>query len=222
MADYVPDETTILNFRHLLEKHNLADQVFSVINNHLQEKGLLLKEGTIVDASIIAGPSSTKNKNKKRDPEMGSTKKGNNYHFGVKVHSGVDSRSGLVHSVETTSASIADKAMLYELLHGQEKAIFGDKGYVGKEDKHLARDAEVYWGVLDRRGPNKKLSLKQKKRNKKLSKIRAKVEHPFRIVKSVWGHNKTRYRGLEKNKSHFKMLFALSNLYMKRKILLGA
>lgn len=216
MNDRIPDETTILNFRHLLEEKHLPEKIFRLLTSYLESRGLIMKEGTIVDATIINSPSSTKNKEKKRDPEMSSTKKNNNYHFGMKAHIGVDSTSGLVHSCEITTAKVADKQMFADLLHGKEKAVFGDKGYVSKEDKHYARDAEIYWGVLDRRGPHKELSTKQKKRNQKLSKIRSKVEHPFRVIKQLWGHRKTRYRGLAKNRHQFYMLFGLCNIYMSR------
>ncbi len=217
MIDKIPDETTILNFRHLLEEHGLTEQIFYLINKMLKKKGLMMKEGTIVDATIISSPSSTKNKDGKRDPEMKSTRKNGQWYFGFKSHIGVDQKSGLTHSVEVTDAKVSDREKFEDLLHGEEKAIFGDKGYVHKKDKHLARDAEIYWGILDRRSNVRPLSKKQKKRNLRLSKVRAKVEHPFRIVKDLWGHRKTRYRGLKKNRSQMYMLFALSNMYMARK-----
>lgn len=220
MNDPIPDETTILKFRHLLEKNDLPKRIFQLLNSYLEGKGLIVRAGTIVDATIIQAPSSTKNQDKKRDPEMSSTKKNNTYYFGMKAHIGVDSKSGLVHSCEITTAKVADRQMFADLLHGEEKAVFGDKGYVSKEDKYYARDADVFWGVLDRKGPNKELSGKQKKRNKKLSSIRSKVEHPFRVVKHLWGHRKTRYRGLAKNRHQFYMLFGLSNIYMSRKHIL--
>jgi len=216
MNKMIPDETTILKFRHLLEKKNLPEKIFQLLNSYLESRGLMMKEGTIVDATIINSPSSTKNQDKKRDPEMSSTKKNNTYYFGMKAHIGVDRESGLVHSCEVTTAKVADKRMLVNLLHGHEKAVFGDKGYVSQEDKHYARDAGIFWGILDRRGPKKDLSSKQKKRNKRLSKVRSKVEHPFRVIKHLWGHRKTRYRGLAKNLHQFYMLFGLSNVYMSR------
>lgn len=220
MFDAVPDETTILNFRHLLEKNDLQQKIFQLLNSYLTSRGLIMKSGTIVDATIINSPSSTKNQEKKRDPEMSSTRKNNTFHFGMKAHIGVDSRSGLIHSCEITTANTADNSMWSDLLHGEEKAVFGDKGYVSKIDKYYARDAGIFWGVLDRGSKNRSLSNKQKKRNHKLSKIRSKVEHPFRVVKSLWGHCKTRYRGLTKNRHQFYMLFGLSNIYMARKHLL--
>ena len=220
ISDSVPDETTILHFRHLLEKHQLAEEIFTSINNYLQEKGLTMKKGTIVDATIVTSSSSTKNAKKKRDPEMSSTKKHGKYYFGMKVHTGNDAKSGLIHSIEITTAKTSDHKMLPYLLHGQEEAIFGDKGYYCEKDKKYAREAEVFWGVLDRRKPKRKLSSKQEKRNRRLSSVRSKVEFPFRVIKRLWGHRKTRYRGLWKNRSHWHMLAALSNLYLTRKKLL--
>jgi len=220
MLNKIPDETTILNFRHLLERNQLTKELFKMIREHLEKRGLIMKEGTIVDATIITAPSSTKNQDKKRDSEMSSTCKNNSWHFGMKMHIGVDAKSGLVHMVESSTGKVSDREKFADLLHGEEKAVFGDKGYVNKVDKHYARDAGIFWGVLDKRGPGKDLSNRQKKRNMKLSKIRAKVEHPFRVVKALWGHRKVRYKGLEKNTSQFNLLFGLSNLYMVRKSLL--
>ena len=217
----VPDETTILHFRHLLEKNDLMEKIFNMINKFLEEKEFLLKKGTIVDATIISSPSSTKNKDKKRDPEMGSTKKNNNWYFGMKAHIGVDAQNGLVHSCEFTSASVHDRDCLSSLLHGNEEAVFGDKGYYCEKDKHLARDADIFWGVLDKKKRNKALSNKQKKRNKKLSSVRSKVEHPFCVIKHLWRYTKTRYKGIQKNASQLLMLFTLSNLYkIRRKLLI--
>lgn len=217
----VPDETTILNFRHLLEKHHLTEKLLGEVNEYLSEKKLLLREGTIVDATLIAAPSSTKNQDKKRDREMSSTKKGNNYHFGMKVHTGVDSQSGLVHTVKVTTASVHDKQEMAGLLHGKEKAVFGDKGYFSDQDKRSARKTGLYWGVLDKAKSKKRLSHKQKRRNRKLSSIRAKVEHPFRVVKRQFGYVKVRYRGLTKNAAQVFTLFALANLYRVRRALLA-
>lgn len=219
MNDVVPDETTILKFRHLLEEKKLTMQILSLVNVLLAQQGVLLKEGTIVDASLISAPPSTKNKEKKRDPEMSSTKKGNQWHFGMKVHIGVDSKSGLIHSFESTTASVSDRDKFSDLLHGKENAVFGDKGYCSEKDKHFARDAGIYWGVLDKKKPGCNLSSKQKRRNKLLSSIRSKVEHPFHVIKHLWGHRKTRYRGLKKNHSQFCSLAFLYNLYRVRKTL---
>lgn len=221
MNNVIPDETTILNFRHLLEENRLAEKIFQLLNKHLESKGLIMRQGTIVDATIINSPSSTKNKEGKRDPEMSSTRKNNTYHFGMKAHIGVDSESGLIHSGEVTTANTADNSQFPELLHGMEEAVFGDKGYVNKNDKHYARKAGMFWGVLDRGSSVRGLSRKQKKQNRRFSKIRAKVEHPFRVIKHLWGHRRTRYRGLDKNRNQFLMLFGLCNLYLSRRRLLG-
>lgn len=167
MDEKVPDETTIMRFRHLLEEHNLTPKIFEIINKMLLEKGLMMKEGTIVDATIISSPSSTKNQDKKRDPEMKSTRKNGQWHFGFKSHIGTDHKSGLTHTVEVTDAQTTDREKFEDLLHGEEKAVFGDKGYVNKIDKHYARDADIYWGILDRGSNSHKLSNKQKKRNQK-------------------------------------------------------
>ena len=217
MRDRVPDETTILNFRHLLEEKDLASMIFRIINRLLEEEGLLMKQGTIVDATIMRSPTSTKNKEHKRDPEMKSTKKNNEWFFGFKAHIGADMKGGLVHSLEVTNAKVSDREKFFDLLHGEEEAVLGDKGYVNKKDKKQAREAGIFWGILDRGSRVKKLSKNQNKRNQKLSRVRAKVEHPFRIIKDLWGHRKTRYRGLKKNRSKMYLLFSLSNLYMARK-----
>jgi len=216
----IPDETTILNFRHLLERHQLTEKLLAEVNGYLSKKKLLVREGTIVDATLISAPSSTKNKDKKRDGEMSSTKKGNNYHFGIKVHTGTDSQSGLVHTVKVTTARVHDKQEMEALLHGEEKAVFGDKGYFSDEDKRSARKMGLFWGVLDKAKSKKGLSHKQRRRNRKLSSVRAKVEHPFRVVKRQFGYIKTRYRGLKKNAAQLYTLFALANLYRVRRALL--
>ena len=222
LMDGAPDETTILNFRHLLEKHELPKKFFKLINKFLKKAGLILKEGTIVDATIIAAPSSTKNKARKRDPEMSSTKKNNNYHFGMKAHIGVDTKKGLVHSLSATTAKESDIGQKDKLLHGEEKAIFGDKAYGKQSDKTAARKAGVFYGITDKAKCNRKLSNKQKARNKKTSSVRSKVEHPFHTLKCKWGHTKVRYRGIFKNKMQLFTIFALSNLFQVRKILLSS
>ena len=217
VLDNVPDETTILNFRHLLEKHDLTKRIFNQINEYLATKGYIMKQGTIVDATLIAASSSTKNKEKKRDAEMSSSKKNNQWHFGMKMHIGVDSRNGTVHSCAFTTGKVSDREKFFDLLNGEEAAIFGDKGYVCKKDKHLARDAGIYWGVLDKREQHHQLSSGQKKRNAMLSKIRAKVEHPFQVIKHLWGYRRTRYKGIYKNRCQQLMLLTLANLYRLRK-----
>lgn len=222
LSDAVPDETTILNFRHLLEEHKLQERFLMIVNKLLEEKGFLMKKGTIVDATLIAAPSSTKNREGKRDPEMHQTKKGNQWYFGMKGHIGVDADSGIVHSVEGTAANIHDRMKLYDLLHGEEKAVFGDQGYSSDKDKDACRKSgEVHWFVNDRRKRNHPLSHGQRKKNRKRSSIRAKVEHPFHVIKDLWGHRKVRYRGIRKNTLQLHTLFALANLYMKRRALLA-
>ena len=221
LSDRVPDETSILNFRHLLEAHDLAKAIFSSITDHLEEKQLLMKSGTSVDATLIAAPSSTKNKDKKRDPEMSSTKKNDQWYFGMKAHIGVDTTSGLVHSVEGSTAKTHDSQYTDALLHGKEKALFGDKAYGSKERKRSARQSGLYYGILDKGTRQHPLSASQKKRNKQLSSVRAKVEHPFQIIKCQWGYRKVRYRGIEKNLDQLRILFGLANLFKVRKQLLA-
>lgn len=217
----MPDESTILRFRHRLEKHKLAEQILQTVNDLLTEKGLLLKAGTAVDATIIGAPSSTKNKDKTRDPEMHSTQKGNQWFFGMKAHIGVDADSGLVHTVRGTAAHVNDVTEGNSLLHGQETQGFGDAGYQGI-DKRPDAKAGVTWHVAMRPGKRKLLDLSDPlqaltdKIEKAKAGIRAKVEHPFRVIKRQFGHIKTRYKGLMKNTQQLHTLFALSNLWMVR------
>lgn len=220
MNTRIPDETTILNFRHLLEKNQLTEKIFNLINKQLEQKGLLMKQGTIVDATIISSPSSTKNNDKKRDEEMSSTRKNGQWYFGMKVHIGADMKSGLIHSCTVTTAKEADVSQIKELLHWEEEAIFGDKAYIDKKNKKWARENGVFWGITDRASKGKPLSSTQKKRNRKLTKVRSKVEHPFRVMKEQWGYRKTRYKGLAKNRSKIHLLCGLTNLYLSRKTLL--
>lgn len=221
-TDTVPDETTILNFRHLLEEHDLQEAIFEAINEHLEDKGLLMKRGTLVDATIIAAPSSTKNKSGKRDPEMSSTKKGNQYYFGMKAHIGVDGDSSLVHSLTGTEAKRHDSTQREELLHGAEQVVGGDKGYADDQYKKACRANDVVYAICDKGKRNHPLSNSQKKRNHKLSSWRAKVEHPFQVIKCQWGFRKVRYRGLKKNTCQLYMLFGLYNLFrVRRKLLAG-
>ena len=222
LGQTVPDETTILNFRHFLESHGLQIKFFAIVRSLLEEKHLLMRSGTIVDATIIEAPSSTKNKEKKRDPDMSSTKKNGDWHFGMKAHIGVDADSGFIHTVETSTAKVHDKAKMNDLFHGEEKAKFGDKGYVGDEDKREARKVGIFWGVLDKGRINHPLSRSQKKRNRKLSSVRSKVEHPFQVLKCQWGFVKVRYRGLTKNSLQLQTLFMLVNLFKARRKLLHA
>lgn len=221
--DRLPDETTILNFRHLLEQHQLALRLLMDVNALLTEKGLLLRQGTIVDATLIAAPSSTKNAEGKRDPAMSQTKKGNQWYFGAKAHIGADMHSGLVHTVEVTSAKIADITMTEKLLHGQEVWSLGDGGY-HRNDRTLGRTHEAKGPRMltpFKRQKGEALTPHQEGINQMLASIRAKVEHPFRVIKRQFGYVKVRYRGLEKNTDQIRVLFALSNLFQSRHRLLA-
>ncbi|MBI2453883.1 IS5 family transposase [Candidatus Peregrinibacteria bacterium] len=222
LSQKAPDETTILNFRHLLEENKLQEHFLRIVNAVLEKRGLLMREGSIVDATIIAAPSSTKNNEQKRDPEMSSTKKGNQWYFGMKAHIGVDAKSGVVHSLETTAAKTSDRVPFKKLLHGKERALFGDKAYGKQDDKREARANGILWAISDRGVPNHPLSSSQRKRNKKYSSVRSKVEHPFQVIKCQWGHVKVRYKGLFKNTMQLFALFALANLFRTRKTLLEA
>ena len=226
-AARLPDETTILRFRHLLEKHDLAAQVLQTINAGLVERGLLLKKGTVVDATLIAAPSSTKNSTGQRDPEMHQTKKGNQWHHGMKAHIGVDAQSGLVHSVIGTAANVADVTQATGLLHGQERDVFADAGYQGIAKRDEAKELDVRWHVAMRPGKRRALdrSCKSEQLIEQVEKlkasVRAKVEHPFRVLKQQFGYARVRYRGLAKNTARITMLFALSNLWMVRRAIIG-
>ena len=223
--DRLPDETTILRFRHLLEEHNLGIQLLAAINATLIAKGLMLKTGTVVDATLIAAPSSTKNSRGERDPQMHQTKKGNQWHFGMKAHIGVDADSGLVHTVIGTAAHACDVTQGHGLLHGEETAVFADAGYQGavKRPEATAVDWHVAMRPGKRRALNKHLpwgSLLDKAEQLKAS-VRTKVEHPFRVIKCQFGFTKVRYKGLAKNTAQLMTLFALSNVWMARRHLLG-
>lgn len=222
LGQTVPDETTILNFRHFLEEHGLTEKLFKLTGDILAKCGYILKKGTIVDATIISAPSSTKNEAGKRDEEMRSTQKHGQWYFGMKAHAGVDADSGVVHTVTNSSANEHDKTKMDDLLHGEEKAVFGDKGYYDEEEKRKARKAGIFWGVLDKGKRGSALSSSQEKRNLKLSSIRAKVEHPFRVLKCQWKFTKVRYKGLYKNACQIFTLFMLANIYMLRKKLILA
>ena len=223
-APRLPDETTILRFRHLLEAHDLAARMLATVNDLLQAKGLMLRAGTAVDATLIAAPSSTKNNEGKRDPEMHQTKKGNEWHFGMKAHIGVDADSGLVHTVVGTAANVNDVTQGHALLHGQEEVVFADAGYQGAMKREEATG--VQWQVAMRPGKRRALdksnpidALSESIEKLKAS-VRAKVEHPFRVIKRQFGFVKVRYRGLAKNTAQIKTLFALSNLWMVRRRIL--
>ncbi|OYU32092.1 MAG: IS5/IS1182 family transposase [Comamonadaceae bacterium PBBC2] len=226
----LPDESTILRFRHMLEAHGLGQQILATVNAKLIDRGLMLKTGTVVDATLIAAPSSTKNDTGERDPEMHQTKKGNQWHFGMKAHIGVDAESGLVHTVTTTAANAHDITQAHALLHGEEEVVFADSGYRGVEKREEIQEQhpDVDWQIAMMPGKRKALNKTQPshalrdKLEKLKASIRAKVEHPFRVIKCQFGHRKTRYRGLAKNTSQLLVMFALSNLWMVRKrILLG-
>jgi transposase, IS5 family len=222
----LPDETTILRFRRLLEEHKLAPKILAVVNELLGAKGLLLRTGTVVDATLIAAPSSTKNASGERDPEMKQSQKGQQWYFGMKAHIGVDAESGLVHTVRGTTGSVNDVVEANALLHGQESEAWGDAGYQGAAKRPDAK-ADVRWNIAMRPGKRKQLDktkrvddlIDQLERIK--ASIRAKVEHPFRVIKRQFGHVKVRYRGLKKNTAQLHTLFALSNLWMARRSLMG-
>lgn len=219
--DIIPDETSILNFRRLLEKHELTQRLFAEINAHLSERGLFVGKGTIVDATIVNAPSSTKNEKKERDPEMHQTRKGNQWYFGMKVHTGTDAESGLVHTVVGTSANVADINVLGELLHGDEDSLNGDSAYHSKDLKAHAEASGIAFNVNQRGTSARPLTKAQRARNRRLSRVRAVVEHPFLVVKRLWGHAKVRYRGIAKNVAQMHTLFALANLYRVRYRLLS-
>ena len=220
--DSAPDATTLLKFRRLLEEHKLTERIFAAINTLLAVKGLMLKEGTVVDATIIAAPSSTKNQSGERDPEMYQTKKGNQWYFGMKAHIGVDADTGITHTLVTTAANAADVTQAHALLHGQEINAFGDAGYQGVEKREENRDGNVEWHVALRPGKRKALPdtplgriiehIEQLKAS-----VRAKVEHPFHIVKNVFGLKKVRYRGLGKNTAQLFTLFGMANLLIAKR-----
>lgn len=217
-----PDATTLLKFRHLLEEHQLTERIFAAINAHLATKGLLLREGTVVDATIIAAPSSTKNQSEGRDPEMHQTKKGNEWHFGMKAHIGVDMQSGLVHTLVTTAANVNDVTQAHQLLHGKETLAFGDAGYQGVEKREENQGSTVKWLVALRPGkrkalPDTELGRMDEQIEKLKAKIRAKVEHPFHYVKNLFGHKKNRYWELAKNTAQLFTLFALANLLIAKR-----
>jgi len=221
----VPDETTILRFRRLLEEHKLAPQILALINELLSAKGLLLRTGTVVDATLIAAPSSTKNASGERDPQMKQSQKGNQWYFGMKAHIGVDADSGLVHTVRGTAGSVSDVVEANTLLHGEEIEAWGDAGYQGAAKRPDAKEG-VRWNIAMRPGKRKLLDksrlvddLTDQLERIKAS-IRAKVEHPFRVIKRQFGHVKVRYRGLTKNTAQLHTLFALSNLWMARRTLM--
>jgi IS5 family transposase len=219
--DVIPDESSILNFRRLLERHQLTERLLTEINAYLSERGLFVGKGTIVDATIINAPSSTKNAEKKRDPQMHQTRKGRQWYFGMKMHTGVDDGFGLVHTVRATSANVADVNVFGELLHGDEERVHGDSAYHSKELKAQSEASGVEFNVNMRATKHRPLTAAQKARNRRFSRVRAIGEHPYRVVKQLWGHAKVRYRGIAKNLAQMTALFALANLYRVRHRLLA-
>ena len=230
----VPDATTLLKFRRLLEQHDLTAAILAEVNAHLAERGLLMRQGTVVDATIIAAPSSTKNEDGKRDPEMHQTKKGNEWHFGMKMHTGVDAESGLIHSVVCTAANEADVSHGHQLLHGQESQVHGDSGYTGlgkraeikaaQDDKRLRKDID--WRIAMKRGrlqamPEGLLKWWMQWGERRKAQLRAIVEHPFHVIKNLFGYRKVSYRGIAKNQVRAKVHAALANLYIARRRLLA-
>jgi IS5 family transposase len=210
--DAIPDETTILNFRHLLERHELTKAIFEGVAEHLAAKGELLRGGTIVDATLIAASPSTKNKDQARDPEMTQSRKGNQWYFGMKAHVGVDARSGLVHTAGVTTGKVHDAKVMANMIREDDTAVYGDKGYASDAKKRAAEDAGVLWAVKEKAKPGRALTQRQ----------RAKVEHVFRVLKCQFGYRKVRYRGLLKNAAQVFALLALANLYLARSRLASA
>lgn len=219
LADRLPDETTILNFRHLLETHGLGQTLFADVNKHLASQGLMLREGSIVDATIISAPSSTKNQSGERDPEMHQTRKGQQWYFGMKMHIGVDDALGLIHSIETTAANAHDITVADKLLHGKERRVWADAGYRGVEKRPEHGGRRANWFVAMRPGERKTLDPESStaKVEKLKAQIRAKVEHPFRYIKLLFGYSKVRYRGLAKNSNRLHLLAAFTNLLIGEK-----
>jgi transposase, IS5 family len=212
----IPDETTILNFRHLLERHDLTKAIFAAVAEHLAAKGELLRGGTIVDATLIAASPSRKNKEQRRDPAMSSSKKGNQWYFGMKAHIGVDAESGLVHTAGVTTGKVHDAKVMDRLIREDDKAVYGDKGYASDEKKRAAEAAGVKWAVKEKAKPGRDLTKRQRARNRRFGKVRAKVEHVFRVLKCQFGYRKVRYRGIAKNGAQVFSLLALANLYLAR------
>jgi transposase, IS5 family len=225
-VEQVPDATTLLKFRRLLEKHDLTKGILQEVNAHLSERNLLMREGTLIDATIIAAPPSTKNAQKQRDPEMHQTKKGNEWHFGMKAHVGTDLQ-GVVHTVLGTAANVADVTCAHQLLHGEEKTAGVDAGYTGVEKRPEAAQSKVEWHVAAKRSkvralPEGRLKTLTQELEKLKAQVRARVEHPFHVVKNLFGFRKVRYRGLEKNTAQLQTLFALANLVITKGSLLAA
>ena len=216
ICDTSLDESTICKFRHFLEEHQITEKMFEIVGKILEEKQLMIKDGTCVDATIIEAPSSTKNKDKKRNPEMSSTKKGANYRFGMKATTGVDAKSKLIHTVKTSTAREHDSNHFEDCLHGEEQLVFADKAFVSADKKRNWRKAGKFWGVQEKAVRGKNLSSAQKKKNRKLSSVRAGVEHPFHTIKHLWNYKKVRYKGIYKNTVQIFSLCLLANLHRVR------
>jgi len=216
----VPDATTLLKFRHLLEKHKLGEQLFAEVGRVLQSSGMTLKTGTIVDATIIAAPSSTKNSKQERDPEMHQTRKGKQWYFGMKLHIGVDSQSGLTHSAVVTAANIHDKHPLPDLLHGRERRVYGDSAYASQKVLIHGKAPKAKDFTNQRTRRSSEIDEVERSKNRNKSKIRSRVEHVFAVVKRLWGFTKVRYRGLAKNATRAFTALALANIYLSRRHLL--
>ncbi len=217
--DEVPDETTILNFRHLLERHGLTKKLFGKVTAHLEQQGLLLRQGTIVDATIVTASRSTKNASRAADPEMSSTRKGTDWFFGMKMHVGTDPR-GVAHSALATTGRVHDSQVMDQLLHGDEQAIYGDRAYINEAKQKAFAAQGRQWRVQLRSRRGAPLNQRQRQWNRRQSHVRARVEHIFHVVKRLWGHHKVRYRGLGKNEAQWFSLLALADLYLVRRDLL--
>lgn len=215
-----PDETTICKFRHLIEEKGLGKVMLADVNDHLKANGIKIGTGTIMDATLISAPSSTKNEKGERDPEMHQTKKGNQWYFGMKGHIGVDSKERIIHSVKVTSANVHDSRMVSELLHGEDTKVWGDSAYQGQEEAIKAAAPAAKDMTNRRAARGKPLSDEERSKNATKSKVRARGEHPFLIIKRIFGFTHFRYRGLAKNKNRFEVVCALANLYIKRRVLL--
>ena len=219
-AESSPDETTICKFRHLIEEKGIGKQIFAAVNEHLKAQGIKVGNGTIVDATIITAPCSTKNNDKERDPEMHQTKKGNQWYFGMKGHIGVDSKEKIIHSVDVTPANVHDSQTVGGLLHGNETKVWGDSAYQGQKEA-IREAAPKAKDMTNKRGArHKPLTEVDQSKNRTKSKVRSRVEHPFLVIKKIFGFFHVRYRGLEKNRSRFEVVCALANLYMKRHTLM--
>ena len=211
-----PDETTIGNFRRLIEEHQLAEKIFTAINSHLRNKGITMSRGTIVDATIIAAPSSTKNNDGKRDDEMHQTKKGNEWHFGMKAHIGVDAESKMIHSIEVTPANIHDATVVDKLVRSTDEAVWGDKAYAGTKERIQSAAPKAEDKTLHKARINAPLTSTQEEENRTRSQVRSRVEHCFGVMKNIFGFRKVRYKGLAKNRSRVYMTCALINIYLSR------